>query len=197
MPGPHDRSPLNSQQQCALYGVQLNQKKSDVQTAQALVDACNPQGAQTRILQENTEYVTQKRAKFNELVQANTNSTTLYYNVRDAVAPIVSIGSDFNQQTSKLQDENSRYVQAQRKERRNFLDADPLSGISGIPFIKTSDDKVLLAFWITLYIALAAVLVYLFNTFAPTMSTNKKLLYGAMSLYAIYGIVYYLITQYG
>jgi hypothetical protein len=181
--------------------VQLNQIQADLTAKQTQVDTCDPQGAQARLtnaaMAANNDYVYQKRSKFNELIQANTAATTIYYNVRDAVAPIMSVGSDVSEEQKRLQEENRKYTRAQRKERRTFLDNDPSTGVGGVPAVRTSDDKVLLFFWITFGLALIIALVYLLNVYGTGMDMKQKAMTGAAVVFVSYGLVYFLITKYG
>lgn len=193
--------PPTPAQLCALRKVELNQIQNDLTTKQTQVDTCDPQGAQTRLtnaaMAANTAYVTEKRSKFNELLQENNSNTKIYYNVREAVAPIVTVGTELSGEAERLQSENQKYVRSQRKERRRFLDSDPLAGVGGPPGIHTSDDKVLLAFWITFGVALVFTIIYLLNIYGGAMDMKQKITIGTSVILLLYGIVYYLITQYG
>lgn len=188
--------PPNPAQVCALRSVELNQIKTDLTNKQAQVDSCDPQGAQARLtnaaIAANTDYVTQKRSKFNELLQTNTNSVSIYKNVRDAIAPIVTVGSDASEETKRLEEENLKYIRSQRKERRSFLDSDPLAGVGD-----TSDNSIMLAFWITFGLSLIIATIYLLNVYGGSMDFKQKSMTGASIVALSYGIVYYLITQYG
>jgi len=193
--------PPTPAQQCALSKVQLNQIQADLTSKQTQVDTCDPQGAQARLtnaaMAANNDYVYQKRSKFNELLQANTAATTIYYNVRDAVAPILTVGTEVTDQQKRLLEENRKYTRAQRKERRTFLDNDPSVGVGGAPAVRTSDDKVLLFFWITFGLALLIALVYLLNVFGTGMDMKQKAMIGATVVFVSYGLVYFLLAQYG
>lgn len=200
-PPPPPPPPPTPAQLCALRKVELNQIQNDLNNKQTQVDTCDPQGAQTRLTEAamaaNTAFVTEKRSKFNELLQANYSSRNIYNNVRDAVGPIVTVGSELSGEAERLQGENQKYVRSQRKERRRFLDSDPLAGVGGPPGIHTSDDKVLLAFWITLGLALVLTMIYLLNIYGGSMDMKQKISIGASVVLLSYGIIYYLITQYG
>lgn len=185
--------------QCRLRGVELNQITQDLTKKQQEVDSCDPQGAQTRLvnaeLARNNGYVDEKRAKFNELLGNNRTSTTIYQNVRDAVAPLVDIGNEVSDTAKKLDEQSRKYVQLQRKERRTFLDTSPLAGVGGIPGVRTDDDWVLLSFWIALGLALVAALTFYLSTTA--MDLKQKIGTGVGVTVVVYGLVYMLITRYG
>ena len=200
-PAPPPPPPPTPAQQCALNKVQLNQIQHDLTTKQTQVDTCDPQAAQTRLtnaaMKENTDYVSQKSSKLNELIQSNRASTTTYTSVRDAVAPILDVGSEVSAETRRLEEQNRKYRLAQRKERRNFLDTDPVGGVGGVPGVRTRDDDVMFFYWIALGLALAAVLTYLLNVYSPAMELKQKIGTGVGIAAVIYGIVYWVITHYG
>ena len=185
--------------QCRLRGVELNQITQDLTKKQQEVDSCDPQGAQTRLvnaeLARNNGYVDEKRARFNELLANNRTSTTIYRNVRDAVAPLVDIGKETSDAAKKLDEQSRKYVQLQRKERRTFMDSSPLAGVGGAPGVRTDDDWVLLSFWIALGLALAAALTVYLSTTA--MDLKQKIMTGTAVTFVVYGLVYMLITKYG
>lgn len=185
----------------ALLSVGLNQANQDVKTAQTKLDSCNPAAALARTttaaMATNQAYVDTQRSRFNELLKANTTASDIYHSVRDAVTPIVSVGSDIDKETKKVEAANRKYLHAQRKERRNFVDTDPLTGVGGSPGVRTSDDAVILAFWITFGAALIIAVVFLLNTYGAAMALKEKIMTGAGVVAVSYGIVYYLITQYG
>lgn len=188
-------------QQCAVNKVSLNQKLKDVADAQALVDTCDPQAAAARQLQDaiaaNIAYVENKKSKMNDLLQNNAQRVKIYRDARDAIAPIISVGTDVSEQAKKLKQENRRLTNSQRKERRNFMDSGPLKGVGGSPGVHTSDDYVMLVFWLAFSLAFGVGLTHFFTTVGASMNRNEKISTGVGAALVAYGFVYYLITMYG
>jgi hypothetical protein len=123
------------------------------------------------------------------LDKLRTSAVGLYTTLRDAEVELYE---------TRLKARN--YEQLERRERRAFLDSAPQSGVGGVPGVRTSDDKVLLAFWITYGAAIVVGTILLLNMYgdkAGLTDTPKKVAAGAFALAVAYTIAYPLISFYG
>ena len=89
--------------------------------------------------------------------------------------------------------------QLERRERRVFLDSDPQSGVGGAPGVRTSDDRVLLSFWITYGAAILALTFFCLKMYEGGGAIDAKTKAGAcvLALLVAYAIAYPLISNYG
>jgi hypothetical protein len=86
----------------------------------------------------------------------------------------------------------------ERKQRRNFLDGSPQDGVLGVPGLRTTDDKLLLAFWVTYGVCILAFYALVLYYFGGSLgSTKSKIQIGALILLVGYALAYYAITVYG
>jgi hypothetical protein len=194
-------APMDAVTQCRVKGVELNQLQNDVHKKQAEIDSCNPEEAnQRRILAKIQEYSTfteQKGAQVRELrasIQSKVDGLNALY---VAAKPALAYSKKLKKEADDLDKAKTEYEQQERTQRRNFLDNDPQDGVSGILGVRTSDDKVLLAFWITYGVALAVIVAAVLQTYGAGMATRQKVQTGAIVLIVMYGIAYYGITVYG
>ncbi len=90
--------------------------------------------------------------------------------------------------------------QLERRERRAFLDNDPQGGTGGAPGVRTKDDRVLLAFWITYGAALLSATVLGLQLYGARLGiTSGKTRATAAIVVALigYAIPYYFINVFG
>ena len=97
------------------------------------------------------------------------------------------------QDLERLNAENTLLEEEERAQRRNFLDGRPQQAIYGPPGLKTYDDKVLLAFWITY----GAAIVTMILVATRGKAWNERVAIVMTTLVVAYGLAYYAITVYG
>jgi ABC-type transporter Mla subunit MlaD len=182
--------------------VELNQLNNDIRLKQTDVDNCDPQAAQTRHTQsaidENTKWVNQQR---DQLVTASNE----YNKQLKTLNQIVNANKPMNQYLGTLDNQldglgkkHVRFEQAERTQRRNFLDNNPQEGVGGVPGVRTRDDRILLSFWICYGLALVAtayVILTMLEVQYPTTTKQKVIIVGG-ALGVGYGLAYYIITAY-
>lgn len=113
--------------------------------------------------------------------------------------PLQAYYNDMEAQKKALQEENYALQQQIRAGRRRFLDSDPQEGVLGIRGLQTSDDQIMLTFWIafTLAILVGIVLVILKYGEAMGLTTvNQKVGLGVVLFLLAYLITYYFIYNY-
>jgi hypothetical protein len=195
-------SPANSLSLCQVRNVELNQLNNDIRLKQTDVDNCDPQAAQTRhtqsALDENTKWVSQQR---DQLVTAsdeyNKQVKTLNHIV-NANKPMNQYLGALDNQLAGLDKKHVKFEQAERTQRRNFLDNNPQEGVGGAPGVRTRDDRILLSFWICYGLALALttfVILTMFELQFTTTTKQKVIIIGSV-LGVGYGLAYYFITAY-
>ena len=84
--------------------------------------------------------------------------------------------------------------QDERKYRRKFLDGDPQSGVSGLPGVRTSDDKVILTFWICFGAAVISLSLIAFNHFE--IVEMKPKIFGIGTVVFVAYLIAYLCISY-
>jgi len=186
---------------CRLRAVELNQLRNDEKMKQKQVDDCNPQEAQTRrlkaIVDGNNAFIAEQRERLRRASADIVHNIEINENIATAVGPLAELEKETTQQKQELQESNRKLVQGQRQQRRNFLDSSPQEGVGGAPGVRTTDDKVMLAFWITYTVGLIAAYMALLQLLEVQMTTQQKIGAGATGMAVAYGLAYYCITMFG
>lgn len=194
-------APIDAVTACRVKNVELSQLQNDVTKKQAEIDTCDPAEANRRRtsakLQEFETYVTDKRKQMSELESSINSTLSTIQSVYISSKPSRSYIEKLADEAKALHQAKIDYEQAERTQRRNFLDNDPQSGVSGVLGIRTDDDKILLAFWITYGIAIIAALVFLFAMYGSQFTTAQKMQISGVVIVLAYGLAYYAITTYG
>jgi hypothetical protein len=198
-PSPPQPPSLTPAAQCTLHQVELNQLNNDLRKKQEQVDNCNPQQTQTRrtntFMEANIKFIEEQRNRLNSAINNVQKNIQINSDLREAIKPLKTIETQLLEEKKKLEELNRELLQGQRKQRRNFMDNDPQSSIGGIPGVRTTDDKVMLAFWITVGVGTITAYLAILNILNISLDTNKKM-YGVGILIFVYGLGYYLITHY-
>ena len=186
---------------CAVKGVELNTLRRDLDKKQAEVDNCNPTEAAQRKLnqavEENNQYINKQRAEIQTHTSNFEKQATIARQLSVATEPLDSYLDSLTKELDTLRTENEGLERSERANRRRFLDNDPQSGVGGAPAVRTSDDKILLAFWICYGLAVIAVFLVITKLFeAQIGGTGQKVGLGALVLLVAYGIAYYFIAYY-
>jgi ABC-type multidrug transport system fused ATPase/permease subunit len=194
-------APIDTVTQCRVKSVELNQLQSDVVKKQAEIDTCDPEEANRRRIaikrDEFETYIGEKYAKIKDLESSIQNTLSTISSVYTSSKPSTSYIEKLTEESNTLQKAKIEYEQAERTQRRNFLDNDPQSGVSGILGIRTDDDKILLAFWIVYGIAMIAIVITVLAMYGANFTTTQKYQIGGVVIGLAYGIAYYSITTYG
>jgi hypothetical protein len=194
-------APMDAATQCRVKGVELSQLQNDVNKKQAEIDSCNPaQAERRRIEAKQAEFRKYKEDKnklaaqlHSELNQKRTNIDALY----ESSKPLMAYLNKLKKESESLEKAKTEFEQAERTQRRNFLDNGPQDGVSGFLSVRTADDKILLAFWITFGAAILILTAAMLQTYGTKLSTNQKFQIGGVVFAICYGVAYYGITVYG
>jgi hypothetical protein len=184
---------------CAAKQVEFNNLQRDLTAKRSEIDACDPNATNNRRLEEELAtqraYVDAKTAEFNAAVRQFetefTNATRLNSGADGALEYLEDLESRLTDATTRERD----LERAARRERRRFVDGDPQSGVGGAPGVRTSDDRVLLTFWICYGAAFIACAVLISRIYGMKYQDALKIFIPAGI--AAYAIAYYCIAYYG
>ena len=166
------------------------------------VDKCDPSAKNARQSQN-----LQKRNK--EFVD---QITLEYRPVNDTIIDEFKMGQELTesvrllkQYETKLRNEERQAIRkitqmehAERASRRDFLDSEPTDGVPWHIFgFQTSDDKVMLTFWITSLITFSLLTHVALTTYMPNMSLWTRAKAGSVIVIAALVVSYMLIINFG
>jgi hypothetical protein len=194
-------APMDAVTACRVKNVELSQLQNDVTRKQTEIDTCNPAEADRRRteakLQEFRSYVAEKEKILGELDSSIKSTLSTINSVHTSTKPARSYIDKLTNESNTLSKSQLDFEQAERTQRRNFLDNGPQDGVSGLLGVRTDDDKILLAFWIVYGIAIVAATVALLNVYGGELSAAQKIQIGLVVFFVCYGLAYYGITVYG
>ena len=143
-----------AQWKCMTAAQKLNQTNADQASWQQQLDQCDPQAAFNRRVQkataENVAWVNEHRAKAQTAQAALAEEVITIQRLAASIKPLKEYHTALSQEIEALLKAALGREQAERKYRRQFLDGDPQGGVGGVPGVRTNDDRVLIAFWLTL-----------------------------------------------
>jgi hypothetical protein len=189
---------------CQVNDVQLNMARNDVTTRDKKWEQCYPEEAVQRRLRtlrnETNTYIDAKRTEQRE-------ANAAFQTKLNAVQKMTILSNELKTNLGKKLDElkaltsnRENLEQYERRERRAFLDNSPQSGVSGVPGVRTGDDRALLTFWITYGAAIIMASLFVLNIYGDKLGAadmkSKAQIISALLLVA-YFIAYYLISYYG
>jgi hypothetical protein len=190
---------INASSNCAAKQVEYNNLQRDLSGKQAEIDSCDPQATLQRRINEEvavqTAYVTAKTAEFNGAVQQYERERANAIRIQESSSGAVSYLNELTAQLNDAESRENEFERDARRERRRFIDGAPQSGVGGAPGVRTSDDRVLLAFWISYGIAFIFVAILVARIYG--MKTTDALKIFIPAALAAYGVAYYFIAYYG
>jgi glutaredoxin-related protein len=184
--------------------VQLNMARNDLATKDAKRAACYPeQATQSKIKTLRDEANAYANAKRVEQREANSNFATkqnAITKLADSARELYMRLYEKEKELISLTNKRENLEQYERRERRAFLDNVPQEGTGGIPGVRTTDDRVLLTFWITYGAALILGTLFILNIYgaqlgATDTKSNVQIIVAVLLI--AYGVAYGFITYYG
>ena len=133
-----------------------------------------------------------QKAIFDNLLEATSIS-------QNATGPIDSYVQELDAQYNALKEENYTLQQGIRAGRRRFLDDDPQWKVANVLGLQTSDDKVLLSFWICFLIGLVAVysvILFLYGDAMNLQTGQQKVGVFVVMILLSVGTAYFFIYKY-
>ena len=183
---------------CDVKKVELNQLNNDVTRKQQEVDSCEPQAAQARktatAIRAMDAYVAEKTATTNTLMAEYSKNRDLALKMGVALDPMMQYMDTLTEKSNMLEVKETDLKQLERKQRRNFLDNDPQSGVSGPAGIRTSDDKVMFGFWLTYGIAVFMATMVVTRMLGHEL--KKQLVFSGIALLTSYILAYFMFKYY-
>jgi hypothetical protein len=194
-------APMDAVTACRVKNVELSQLQNDVSRKQTEIDTCDPNESNRRRteakLQEFRSYVSEKEKILNNLDTSMKSTLSTINSVYTSTKPTRSYIDKLTNESTTLSKSQLDFEQAERTQRRNFLDNGPQDGVSGLLGVRTDDDKILLAFWIVYGIAIVSATVALLNVYGVELTISQKIQIGLVVFFVCYGLAYYGITVYG
>jgi hypothetical protein len=186
---------------CNTRKVELNQLRTDMSTKQSEVDGCDPAGKATRIrnqfIQENADFINKTWPEFNGIQDSFHSKIADIKALVKSVGPLQEYRKEMDKEVKTLREKERQYTQEERLHRRDFLDQDPQDPLSMYAWQKTSDDKVLLGFWLCYIIGVAMLVAVGISMFAPNLDSSKKFQYGGLMVLAAFATAYVCIVYLG
>ena len=197
---PTQSSAQNSNAKCIAAQVFQVTKDSEARSAQtARYEACPDDKRNFDLQNAKTEmamWLSPEQTKFAQFSDKYDVSVNFLNQFMKIVNPTNEYLAKLEEDTNKMGEKSLRYNQHERTKRRSFLDDDPQGGVTGLPGVRTYDDKVLLAFWITYGLCvLCILLIFLkFQGGSPTFVSKLTTVVGGLAV--AYGIAYGAIVSY-
>lgn len=195
--------PITRESMCMVNKVQLNQLKGDVSRKQTDVDNCDPQEALRRkleaMLKENNDFVNSKKQTLRNELNVFDEVLNLARNISESKKPLREFLTELKHQQSTLTTEESLLKQDQRAGRRRFLDNSPQEKVASVLGIHTTDDKIMLAFWVCYLFSIVVLTFILTSVYGESwgiQTTKQKISLDLVIIGICYGIAYYAIVKY-
>ena len=142
----------------------------------------------------SNSYVAKKRKELNKSIDMFNRLKSIVAKFSDITNPAIDYLDKLDTEVKSVEKDSLKYTQHERTNRRKFLDESPQSGTTGLPGLRTYDDKVLLAFWITYGAAIISLMLVSFKFFPLTI--KQKVSFMAISVLVAYAMAYYFIYKF-
>ena len=161
---------------------QLNQKNSQI-------DQCDPSiplaRTEQQILTDNTNFVNQARTNANQFINRINDKFKLGNDLAEAVKELKHYEKDIKKELENAEKELLTLGHNERKYRRDFLDNQPTEGVPWHIFgLQTSDDKVMLTFWVTALISFSLLAHVGLTTLQPNSTLKTRAMIGSIVVIA-------------
>jgi hypothetical protein len=188
--------------QCNANKILENQLKNQLQTMSNQVDQCDPSiplaRTEQQLTQENQRFTEQMRESMNKLYSSTQDKFKMGNELAEAVKLLKQYENELQIEKSTAQKDALQIEHDERKYRRDFLDNNPTDGVPWHIFgFQTSDDKVMLTFWITALVAFSLLAHVALVTLQPNATFKFRALSGTVGVLVALVASYLLITYYG
>ena len=185
---------------CQATKIAANSLKSQLGEINNAVDTCDPSipiaRRQALIEKENRDFADDAQARAtasrNIIVEKFTSGTEL----AEAVAELKQYEKKLKYELDNAENESLKLEHDERKYRRDFLDNHPTDGVPWHIFgFQTSDDKVMLTFWITALLSFSLLAHIIITILTPNEPFQGRALKGGIgvivALVACYMLIIY------
>ena len=180
-----------------------NTAKQDVTKYQEELYAVNPVLAANErkaVLQADlAAYVAQQQKDFE-------NEEVVYSELSDALGlstmtkkPLQEYAAELTAERDALLKENYELHKGIRVGRRRFLDADPQSGVTSVLGLRTTDDKIMLTFWICYIVFIVVACFFYMNLYAASFGLEtfqQKIGIAVIITAFMYGVAYFAVVRF-
>ncbi len=195
--------PVPNTTMCDVSKQQLSQLRGDVTKKESEVDNCSPEEArrrkQERITKEYNEFVSLRFAELTKESSEYRKNVQVLKNLELAKQPMAEYATELQMDVENANKELTQYERSIRAGRRRFLDNDPQEQVSSTFGIQTTDDKIMLAFWIA-YLLLIVIVTFVFVTYySETLGLDsiwKRIGFDFFLIATFYGIAYFFVYKF-
>ena len=192
----------NPVSECDAAKIKANELRRDLNQKDGVIDQCDPDIPLARTLQrlrsENSQFVEQYRGPNNTLIARIQDKFKTGNELAEAVKVLRQYQKEVRTALNGAEKNAVHLEHEERRYRRDFLDNEPTEGVPWHIFgFQTSDDKVMLTFWITALICFSLIAYIAVPMVQPNATVKTRVI--ASVLTVILGLLgsYLLITNYG
>lgn len=188
--------------QCTANKINASNLQKQLDNANSLVDACDPSVPNTRkasqLKDTNQQFVNESRGKTDLLTKIILDKFKLGNDLAGAVEQIKHYEKEIGAELLVVEKDAMKLEHDERKYRRDFIDNQPTDGVPWYIFgLQTSDDKVMLTFWITSIICFSLLTHIALVTLLPSESFKDRAIKGTIAVLIALFICYLLIIYQG
>ena len=187
---------------CNTRKVELNQLKNDVNTKQTEVEGCDPAEKATRLrnqyIQQNADFINRLWPAFTAHEHEFNSKIEDADSLIKAIGPLESYNKEMDDEIKALREKEKKFLHEERYFRRTFLDNSPQEGVAGIVFQHTTDDKVLLLFWVCYLVGISSLVAVGMNVYGSQLGGQSTQIQTGVGIVLVaWGFAYYCITKFG
>jgi len=187
---------------CQANKIQVSTLENQLNTANNAVDQCDPSVKLTRtareLSRENSEFINQYRTRQNTLDNDLQDKFKMGNDLAEAVSLLKHYEAELKTELETSQKDAIKIEHDERKYRRDFLDNEPTNGVPWHVFgFQTSDDKVMLTFWIVALVSFSLLAHVALITLQPNSTFKFRAISGTTGVVLALVTCYMLITYYG
>ena len=188
--------------QCTANKINASNLQKQLDDANSQVDSCDPSVPNTRkasqLKDTNQQFVNESRSKTDLLTQTIQDKFKMGNDLASAVEQIKHYEKELGAELLVVEKDSMKLEHDERKYRRDFIDNQPTDGVPWYIFgLQTSDDKVMLTFWITSIICFSLLTHIALTILLPTDSFKSRAIKGTIAVLIALFICYLLIIYKG
>lgn len=188
--------------ECQANKIKASQLQGQLYQANNTVDTCDPSipltRRKTKIEGENSQFVNDRRkeeSRLNESIQDKFKTAT---DLTEAVRLLKQYEKKLKDELATAEKDTMKMEHDERKYRRDFLDSEPTDGVPWHVFgLQTSDDKVMLTFWITALLSFSVLSYIIVHAAFPNDNFKSLALKSAIGVAAALAASYCFIIYMG
>lgn len=196
--------------ECQANKIKANQLQGELSQVNNSVDSCDPSIPLARtkagLLKANQKFVERQRTKAQVFIAPGggpplnklQDKFQMGNELADAVKELKQYEKKLKYELANAEKGSMKLEHDERRYRRDFLDNQPTDGVPWHIFgLQTSDDKVMLTFWITALISFSLLAHIALTTLLPNESLKERAIKGSISVVVALLASYLVITYTG